>query len=81
MYEPSEALIQSMRERGYAHRGDVRFIRRSGKLFRLVPRTVFEGRVISWYLKPDWDLVVVTRSAAETPPENAPLAPAIVSAA
>jgi hypothetical protein len=57
----SDEIIRSMCERGYKHRGDVRFIDPAGKLCRMEPRTHFEGRVASWYVKSDWDLVTVAR--------------------
>lgn len=77
---PSKTVIASMIERGYTHRGDARFISPEGKLCRMEPRTMFEGRVTSWYVKSDWDLVVVTRSVADTPPESAPQMPMAISA-
>jgi len=81
MTKPTEETIRSLVERGYTHRGDLRFLRPDGKLCRLEPRAVFEGHVTSWYVKNDWDcVVIVSRPAPELPTEITPNAAALAAA-
>jgi hypothetical protein len=81
MTKPTEETVRSLVERGYMHRGGLRFLRPDGRLCRLEPRAVFEGHVTSWYVKHDWDCVVlVSQSVAGTPPEITPNAAALAAA-